>query len=33
MLAEAVKTVLTSPVDFIKEALKILKKLRTHSSV
>lgn len=33
MLAEAVKTVLTSPVDFIKEALKILKKLKTHSSV
>lgn len=33
MLAEAVKTVLTSPVDFIKEALKILKKLKAHSSV
>ena len=33
MLAEAVKTVLSSPVDFIKEALKIVHKLKTHSSV
>lgn len=32
MLAEAIKTVLTSPVDFVKEALKIFKKLKAHKN-
>ena len=32
MLCEAVKTVLTSPADFIKEALKTVRKLNTHKN-
>lgn len=32
MLAECIKTVLSSPADFIKEGLKFLKKVKTHQN-